>query len=383
MCALQIDGEIRGFGLITKGKEGLNKYYIFGAHSRAQTFAAYMRDLYPERVCAAFLIDNDEKNPARIDGVPVIDLNRECSLDIDVPVYLAVRGNYHQDIIKSLTTMGMKTIIPVTPELDSELRNRFVPKAFAKMKREYHRIDEERYTHGSYECAQKQVGVYVAKTSFDAPIQKDEPLKDYERLIQVGRAVSDKSISECIFFDNEGENISCLNRHFSELTGMYWLWKNGKEDVVGLEHYRRRFILPKGWQWLFDDGQVDVILPVPLYVASSLEGNYLFRHDPHPWNAMIDCLKNDVGMYEQAKKFFGENGCFSPCNMLIAKREVVDDLCSWMFPILLKVVDEVGELPDEYQNRYAGFLSERLISFFFYYYADKYKVVYVDKSFLG
>ena len=48
---------------------------------------------------------------------------------------------------------------------------------------------------------------------------------------------------ECELKDNTGDNISSENTQCSELTGVYWSWKNEQDlDIVGIEHYRRHFI---------------------------------------------------------------------------------------------------------------------------------------------
>ncbi|MCD8206833.1 MAG: DUF4422 domain-containing protein, partial [Bacteroidales bacterium] len=39
--------------------------------------------------------------------------------------------------------------------------------------------------------------------------------------------------------DDTGDNISEENDKYSELTGLYWAWKNLEADATGLAHYRR------------------------------------------------------------------------------------------------------------------------------------------------
>ena len=62
---------------------------------------------------------------------------------------------------------------------------------------------------------------------------------------------------------------------------------------------------------------------------------------------------------------------------------ILCDLCEWMFPLLDAVVAHGGEKEDSYLNRYPGFLSERLLSYYFEKNRDKYRLVYADKNFLA
>ena len=86
--------------------------------------------------------------------------------------------------------------------------------------------------------------------------------------------------------------------------------------------------------------------------------------------------------YNDAVHFFGQ-GLYSPCNMFVMKREVLNELCMWMFPIIFKCEEYIGEKEDSYQNRYPGFMAERLMSFFFESRKDIYKMVFADKIFMN
>lgn len=359
--------------------------YIFGAHSRSRTLGIYLTTLYNDTRILAYLVDNDEENPDEIDGVPIIHLKKGIEIREDVPIYLGTRSVFHADIISRLHQLTGGSIVSVTPELDIELRNQYVKMVFEQKGWSFVKFDDLPQI-GSTDTAlaegKQRARVYVAKSVYDTPLMGNYEIQSWERMLQVGCDNSDQQLSDCIYYDNVGEHISMHNKQFCELTGLYWIWKNAGEDILGLCHYRRHFLLGNDWQLTMQYHGIDVILPVPLYVAPSLGENYRMRHTKCTWNAMMSVLRKNPCEFDIAQKFFEENGCYSPCNMLIARKQVLQDLCAWLFPILFEVVSQIGVLEDAYQNRYPGFLAERLISFYFYEHSDKYKVVYADKNFL-
>ncbi len=371
-----------------------HKCYIFGAHSRAQTLAVYLESLYPDWSVAAYLVDNEEENACEIGSVPVIRIvqaRKNMGLHTEYPVFLATRGVYHDKLTNVCKKMGFPQIYPVTPDLDRKLRNEYLEQYYAGMGRRFEKIDHFVQPAGE-EASGGTVCVYVAKSVYDTPLQNQMSLKEYETILQVGAALTDRRLPEAGALDDsvsrEGvitgaaDHISFKNRQYCELTGLYWIWKHAAEDIVGLEHYRRHFLLPEDWQQRMEQNGIDAILTVPLYVAPSVAGNYRSRHIPEYWDYMMECLKKrDMEEYRQAEAFFDQN-LYSPCNMFIMRKPVLDDLCGRLFPIIDEVAAYGGECEDVYQNRYPGFLSERLMSFFFEKNRNRYKMVYADKNFL-
>ena len=358
------------------------KIYIAGAHSRGTTMGYYLKYLDPSTEILAYLHDNDEENPKEVNGVPVMKIDENTELDTTCTVYLGTRGLNHAHLTETLMKCGMKHIVPVDVKLDLEIRNRYLKKYYASIGREYLKLEELNIPVEETATDERSARVYVAGSAFDKPLQDAYQLAHYEKLIQVGTELSDRRLNtDC--FDNIGDNISNRNAQFCELTGLYWIWKHAKEDIVGLVHYRRHFTIPEDWKERMKHHDIDVILPLPLYVAPSLEENFRSRHVGLNLDYMYEYFKeSNPEDYENVSEFFKETALYSPCNMFIMRREVLDELCSWMFPILFAVAEKGGSLDDSYQNRYPGFISERLLTYYFDKNRDKYKVVYADKNFL-
>lgn len=396
-------------------------YYIFGAHSRARTLAEYLRRLQPDMELAAYLYDNDEPNANQQDGVPVIRMGASASepetrkkgtgttagggtafgLDTTCPVYLATRGVFHTHATEVLKLLGFTDIRPVTPELDASLRNAYVQEFFAERGLKFRKLSaeeaeqeddpEEKPTErkkcmaaGAMDGGRSAFSacIFVAKSAVDKPLHEDWTPLPGECILQVGASL-DKPLTDAAFFDNTGGNISDLNRQFCELTGFYWIWKNATDDIAGLCHYRRHFLLPDNWADQMRERGIDILLPVPLYVAPSLAENYRERHVPAVWETMMAILaEQNPQEARDAESFFEKNGLYCPCNMLIAKKEVFNRLSAWLFPIILETQKRIGTIDDSYQNRYPGFLSERLISFWCYEHREEYSIWFADKNFL-
>lgn len=359
--------------------------YIAGAHSRAQTLKEYITYLYPQTDIIAYLVDDMRDNKEYVEDIPVMLIGK--GLDISCKVYIATRGVSHAKLEMELRMAGFTNIIPVTVQLDIVLRNAYVKKRYELQGRKYELINDLTAVDEN-DCIKRlkdndiSATIYVASSVFDKKLQDVYTIASYEKIIQVGAVLTDKRISEDVLVDCEGDNISDRNQQYCELTGIYWLWKHVNDDYIGLAHYRRHFELPDDWILRMALNDIDVVLPVPLYIGPSIGENYKERHITEDWDYLMEYFKKNLSdEYDNVKKVFAGN-LFNPCNMFIMKKNVLNDMCTWLFPILDAVWKHGGIKKDEYMNRYPGFISERLITYFFESRKERYKVVYANKNFL-
>ena len=190
--------------------------------------------------------------------------------------------------------------------------------------------------------------------------------------IQVG-AEGDDSIGYQT--DNTGENISNKNPFYSELTALYWAWKNLDADYIGLVHYRRHFCLKrknrknkmksviteKEVQKILKD--TDVILPKKrnYYIES------LYSHYEHTmYSETLDETRNIL--LEKCPEYINEfdklytRTSAHMFNMFIMKREILDQYCTWLFDILFELEKRIDPRNYEpFHARYLGRVSEYLL----------------------
>ncbi len=176
--------------------------------------------------------------------------------------------------------------------------------------------------------------------------------------------------------DDGGDEISDKNDTFCELTGLYWIWKNVSCDMAGLVHYRRYFVRrgsqeetgPVGAKILDQDyieqclKEYDMIVPDSgMTQEGSVWNQYALRHRISDWMECGRVIHDLCPEYEPAYRWSQNCNFISLGNMVITRKEILDEYCEWLFAILFEAerrIDLRGY--DAYQRRIFGFLSERL-----------------------
>lgn len=249
--------------------------------------------------------------------------------------------------------------------------------------------------------------------------------------IHVGKSLSNSELD--MQGDDLGINISEKNPYFCELTGLYWAWKNLDDvDYVGSMHYQRYFLnktiftniclnifralyrilrLTKsdriiaylGMNLLFqvkvkhdfdkrigkltsdiinDTTSYDIILPKKEYLSFTAYQQYEIVHNVDDLNAILGIIQNK---YSEVYPYFNDvihKKYLIPCNIFIMKKQYFNKYMSFLFDVLFefaKAID-LDKIPDNYQKRVFGFLSERMLAPYIAYLIDihKVKIKYYD-----
>ncbi len=230
-----------------------------------------------------------------------------------------------------------------------------------------------------------QLRIYMAYDKSVSDIVEDAEFDRYIYPLRVGADVEWPE-QDGMFCDKWDGGLADKNRWLAEMTGAYWVWKKAPYSVYkGLCHYRRHFVINDKDVAALMENDADVLLTTPRYVPG---GIYCMFTAETPvkdtvmqniFSVMIECRKEDV----QPFKEYLNTDFYFPNNMVIAKSEVYDAYCEWIFPILL------GMLENDKQNAYGhetdrhiAYSAELLTSYYFIKRKDELKTLYTDYRFI-
>lgn len=205
--------------------------------------------------------------------------------------------------------------------------------------------------------------------------------------------------------DDSGDNISEKNPYFSELTGIYWIWKNTSQQITGTCHYRRFFTAkrePFFYRlkrfFYFPIGQhkkrfgliytnniklfapriiteqeikgllssYDAILPQARKLKYTVETHFQRYHDIKDLQLLESIL---IDKYPEFLDAFHDtlNGKrLYANNMFIMKDYHFQEFMTWWFDVLFEFEKRIDlNNYTDYQKRIMGFMAERLLTIWF------------------
>lgn len=205
--------------------------------------------------------------------------------------------------------------------------------------------------------------------------------------------------------DNTGENISYKNPLYSELTGIYWVWKNRKQDVTGSCHYRRFFtarpepflyrlkrllyypagLYKKRFGLIYTANSAlfaprilnqqeivtllnkyDAILPQARKLKYSVEKHYRKYHNKNDMGIIESILSEKYPEFLDAFHTVLKGKKLYANNMFILKDEHYQEFMVWWFDVLFEFEKHIDfNQYTGYQTRILGFIAERFLNVWF------------------
>ena len=347
-------------------------FCIYGAGIVAVSIYTALKRTY-SCMPVAFLISEKGGNPSEIDGIPVKILTEWNTSNREM-VYLIAAPEPHHAVIAGLLSerkINREQIIFVGSRLENKIMGDF-----------YFRLPLFVTVQQLLDTKRPVIEVFQAKSHVDHTLQNAVDIPNYVCPIQVGAELTDQLILDRR--DNEGDNISLKNRNYCELTAAYYAWKHSSADYKGICHYRRIFdISDQQMQRLVEKkAEWDVILPYPSIHYPDISGQHSRYINESDWEAMCCALKETAPMYYEK---FGQVFCgsyFYNFNMLIARSELYDDYCSFIFSVLKRTEELTSPKGWERADRFAGYLGENLTTLYFMANKDRLKIVHAGKLWL-
>lgn len=177
--------------------------------------------------------------------------------------------------------------------------------------------------------------------------------------------------------DNTGDNISYKHRYYSDLSAVYWGWKNLNVGYLGSCHYRRYFVSKKPkynddkfFRYILNRNEIEKLLKIcPVIVAKkrnyyieSIEAHFKHTHESSDFDLLRAVIAEISPEYLDAFEKVAKSTSAHLFNTFIMRKDYVNSFCSFMFPILFEIEKRVDfSNRSEFESRTCGYLGEFLL----------------------
>jgi SAM-dependent methyltransferase len=187
--------------------------------------------------------------------------------------------------------------------------------------------------------------------------------------------------------DDIGPNIADRNHAYSEMTAIYWVWRNVRDlDAVGFCHYRRYFDFrphaarPQRETYLRAPAEVQacqahfadrsiieqhlaegaIIVARPMQLDACNPEQYMLGHVPEHYLAMVNHVLAHHPDYGGQLLAQARDRSLCGSNMFVMPWPEFDRLCRFWFDCLFGIEKVLETKRTGYQGRALAFLSERI-----------------------
>ena len=354
---------------------------IFGAQGYALGAYDAIRALCPNRQILCFMVSVKGYNANTLRGLPVRELEDFVEGVSSVEktkfeILIATPDNVQLEIEELLNQKGIYNHQRLTSDRWGEMMKLYYAKT------------------GYFQplatlpigCVPSSCAIYMAKFHKDKELSCPPTLYDFVHPIQVGAAKTDIRVAELT--DNVGENISERNGNYSELTGLYWIWKNvlysdlnseiQDMEYYGFAQYRRMLKLSEDDYLRLRGNDVDVVLPYPLLYEPNIHAHHERYTKEIDWKTLLTALQELQPEYANVFSKVLEQRFMFNYNVILAKKTVLSDYCEWLFPILARVEELSIPKGNERSDRYIGYMGEILETLYFMKNKDTLNIVVTE-----
>jgi hypothetical protein len=304
-----------------------------------------------------FIVSNAQGNPKDIDGISVCEIHN-CKLSSRTLFIIAVTELLQFEIISTLNELGYQNLIPLKSDTEHMLMSEY-----------YSSINKFPLLNENVKKQTIDLAVYECSSPNDKPLKHRPVLASWEHKFMAG------------ITDSNGLNIANKNHMYSEMTAIYWIWKNTIHDWKGVAHYRRHLKLNQAQINEIAKNKVDVVLPLP-YICYP---NVISQFRRFVSNEIVELLSEALKILHPNKQDSLHkllNGRYQyTYNLLIAQRSIYDTYCEWIFPILYQMELSSYAFPEIKSTRSLSYAAEVLTNIYFLHNASSLNIRHTETIF--